>query len=49
MQREWPGMDARASAAPVLAAAGSDLGRAVVAAQRGGASDASHFARPESP
>ena len=44
MQREWPGMDSRASAAPVLAAAGAILGRPVVPAQRGGASDASHFA-----
>ena len=44
MQREWPGMDAIAASAPVLAAAGEALGRSVVAAQRGGASDASHFA-----
>ncbi len=44
MQREWPGMDARASTAAVLAAAGDALGRPVAAAQRGGASDASHFA-----
>ena len=44
MQREWPGMDARAAAAPVLAAAGAALGRPVIGAQRGGASDASHFA-----
>ena len=44
MQREWPGMDARASTAAVLAAATERLGRAIVPAQRGGASDASHFA-----
>jgi len=44
MQREWPGMDAIAASAPVLAAATAALGRPVVAAQRGGASDASHFA-----
>lgn len=44
MQREWPGMDARAPAAATLALAGAALGRPVVAAQRGGASDASHFA-----
>jgi len=44
MQREWPGMDARESTAAVLAAAGAALGRPVVPAQRGGASDASHFA-----
>jgi glutamate carboxypeptidase len=44
MQREWPGMDAIAASAAVLAAAGETLGRPVVAARRGGASDASHFA-----
>jgi glutamate carboxypeptidase len=44
LQREWPGMDARAAVAPVLAAASAALGRPVVPAQRGGASDASHFA-----
>ena len=44
MQREWPGMDARESTAAVLVAAGAALGRPVVPAQRGGASDASHFA-----
>ena len=44
LQREWPGMDARAPAAATLALAGAALGRPVVAAQRGGASDASHFA-----
>lgn len=44
MQREWPGMDARSSAAPVLAAATERLGRRIAPAQRGGASDASHFA-----
>ena len=43
MQREWPGMDAREAAAGVLASAGELLGRPVLAAQRGGASDASHF------
>jgi glutamate carboxypeptidase len=37
-------MDARAAVAPVLAAASAALGRPVVPAQRGGASDASHFA-----
>jgi len=42
--REWPGMDARAATAPLLAAASERLGRPVIAAQRGGASDASHFA-----
>lgn len=43
MQREWPGMDSRADAEPVLARASAVLGRRIVAAQRGGASDASHF------
>lgn len=42
--REWPGMDSHEAAAPVLARAGETLGRPIVAAERGGASDASHFA-----
>jgi glutamate carboxypeptidase len=42
--REWPGMDARAATTPLLARASELLGRPVIAAQRGGASDASHFA-----
>jgi glutamate carboxypeptidase len=42
--REWPGMDARAATPPLLARASELLGRPVIAAQRGGASDASHFA-----
>ncbi len=42
--RRWPAMDARAATAPLLAAAGDLLGRPVLAASRGGASDASHFA-----
>jgi glutamate carboxypeptidase len=42
--REWPGMDARQPTAPLLADAATLLGRPVIAAQRGGASDASHFA-----
>ena len=44
LAREWPGMDAREPTAPLLARAGELLGRPVIAAQRGGASDASHFA-----
>ena len=45
MQREWPGMDAREStAAGARRRSRAALGRPVVAAQRGGASDASHFA-----
>jgi glutamate carboxypeptidase len=42
--RLWPGMDARATAAPLLAAAGERLGRSITGMDRGGASDASHFA-----
>jgi glutamate carboxypeptidase len=44
LAREWPGMDARAATAPLLQRAGDLLGRPIVAADRGGASDASHFA-----
>ncbi len=43
--RRWPGMDHRTVAAPVLRRAGSLLGRAIVPAARGGASDASHLAQ----
>lgn len=42
--RRWPGMDHRESMAPVLADAAERLGAPIVAARRGGASDASHFA-----
>lgn len=42
--RRWPGMDHRASMAPVLEEAAALLGRPIVGAPRGGASDASHFA-----
>jgi glutamate carboxypeptidase len=42
--RQWPGMDAREATAPLLAAASAALGRPIVGASRGGASDASHFA-----
>jgi glutamate carboxypeptidase len=42
--RLWPGMDARASTRGLLAAAGERLGRAITGMDRGGASDASHFA-----
>jgi len=44
LAREWPGMDARGATAPLLEQASSLLGRPIVAADRGGASDASHFA-----
>lgn len=42
--RRWPGMDHRGVMAPVLQEAQVRLGRPIVAAGRGGASDASHFA-----
>jgi glutamate carboxypeptidase len=42
--REWPGMDARAETVALLEAAGAALGRPIIGAGRGGASDASHFA-----
>jgi glutamate carboxypeptidase len=44
MVRAWPGMDSRAATSDVLAEAGERLGRPIVAAERGGASDASHVA-----
>jgi glutamate carboxypeptidase len=42
--RQWPGMDAREATAPLLASAAAALGRPVIGAGRGGASDAAHFA-----
>jgi glutamate carboxypeptidase len=42
--REWPGMDAREATAALLTAAGDAIGRPIIGAGRGGASDASHFA-----
>jgi glutamate carboxypeptidase len=42
--RQWPGMDARADTAALLEAATAALGRQIIGAGRGGASDASHFA-----
>lgn len=42
--RSWPGMDARAAAAELLPRAAERLGRPLVGAERGGASDASHMA-----
>ncbi len=42
--RRWPGMDHRESMAPILDDAAALLGRPIVPARRGGASDASHFA-----
>jgi glutamate carboxypeptidase len=44
MVRSWPGMDTRTAAAGVLERATGRLGRRLVAAERGGASDASHMA-----
>jgi glutamate carboxypeptidase len=42
--RQWPGMDAREQTREVLERATALLGRPVVGAERGGASDASHMA-----
>ena len=42
--RQWPGMDSRATTAALLEAASDALGRPIIGAGRGGASDASHFA-----
>jgi glutamate carboxypeptidase len=42
--RIWPAMDARDATKGWLAAASAALGRPIVGASRGGASDASHFA-----
>lgn len=42
--RLWPGMHTQDGAAPVLDAAAAALGRPIVPAGRGGASDASHIA-----
>jgi glutamate carboxypeptidase len=42
--RSWPGMDSREATASLLEAAGTQLGRPIVGAARGGASDASHLA-----
>ena len=42
--RRWPGMDAAAVTAPLLAAASERLGRPIAPTARGGASDASYMA-----
>ncbi len=44
VERRWPGMDSRQSTGSLLELASSRLGRRIVGASRGGASDASHFA-----
>lgn len=45
MGRAWPGMNAEAATAGLLAAAADRIGRPIVGVPRGGASDASHFAQ----
>jgi glutamate carboxypeptidase len=42
--REWPGMDSREATVDLLERASAAIGRPIIAARRGGASDASHFA-----
>jgi glutamate carboxypeptidase len=42
--RRWPGMHSEAAVAPLLGRAAAALGRPVMPASRGGASDASHMA-----
>jgi glutamate carboxypeptidase len=44
LERLWPGMDSSAGTAEVLERASEIVGRRVVGVQRGGASDASHYA-----
>jgi glutamate carboxypeptidase len=44
LMREWPGMDSRDATAGLLEQASAAIGRPIVGARRGGASDASHFA-----
>ncbi|WP_037409192.1 M20/M25/M40 family metallo-hydrolase [Candidatus Solirubrobacter pratensis] len=44
LTRRWPGMHSQDATAPLLARASAALGRPVLPAARGGASDASHFA-----
>ena len=43
-ERRWPGMDSRKATRSLLEKASARLGRQIVGASRGGASDASHFA-----
>jgi glutamate carboxypeptidase len=44
LDRRWPGMDAVEATRPLLERASGRLGRPIIGASRGGASDASHFA-----
>jgi glutamate carboxypeptidase len=45
IERKWPGMDRVAATSGLLERAAARLGRVIVGTARGGASDASHFAR----
>jgi glutamate carboxypeptidase len=45
LMRSWPGMDSRAATSDALARASEILGRPILGGARGGASDASYFAR----
>jgi glutamate carboxypeptidase len=45
VERRWPGMDSQAATGSLLERASTRLGRPIVGVSRGGASDASHFAR----
>jgi glutamate carboxypeptidase len=45
MERVWPGMDSAEATRALLSSASDRLGRAIAGVARGGASDASHFAR----
>ena len=44
MERRWPGMDSTETTRALLERASERLGRPIIGAARGGASDASHFA-----
>jgi glutamate carboxypeptidase len=44
LERRWPGMDCVETTRTLLQRAGARIGRQIVGAARGGASDASHFA-----
>jgi glutamate carboxypeptidase len=45
VERRWPGMNSREATRSLLERASARLGRRIVGVSRGGASDASHFAR----
>ena len=44
IERRWPGMNCMETTRGLLQAAGDRIGRPIIGAARGGASDASHFA-----